>query len=175
MCEFDSDSSMQGLTFDICQTCWCKLGTWALQLTSLTDAKRVRSWLVTLSCQDRWCVLLSCWAYHFMYSLSRLNLFIRFITCHIHPSFVVQLNHWHFVLSWLPFHVPSHWWGCYIYIDIYYDKATAGVPLPGTGDTWLSRLQEAIGPSGYDSSHRRSVQTVVLYEAVSEIQLLGVY
>lgn len=56
-----------------------------------------------------------------------------------------------------------------------YDTATAGVPLPGTGDTWLSRLQEAIGPSGYDSSHRRSVQTVVLYEAVSEIQLLGVY
>ncbi|KAI2497447.1 hypothetical protein MHU86_17051 [Fragilaria crotonensis] len=48
---------------------------------------------------------------------------------------------------------------------MYNDTATAGVPLLGTGDTWLSRLQEAIGPSGYDSSHRRSVQTVVLYEA----------
>lgn len=47
------------------------------------------------------------------------------------------------------------------------DTATTGAAVQGSADTWLSRLQEAIGPSGYDSSHRRSVQTVVLYEAVS--------
>jgi hypothetical protein len=33
--------------------------------------------------------------------------------------------------------------------------------------TWESRLQDSLGPGGYENSMRRSLQTVILYEAVS--------
>ena len=44
---------------------------------------------------------------------------------------------------------------------------TATTGSSSTSDTWLSRVLEALGPSGYDASVRRSLQTVILYEAVS--------
>lgn len=36
--------------------------------------------------------------------------------------------------------------------------------------TWQERLKVAVGPRGYDGSMRRSVQTVLLYEALRCIE-----
>ena len=40
--------------------------------------------------------------------------------------------------------------------------------------TWESRLQDALGPGGYKNSMKRSLQTVILYEAVSSSPGTGV-
>ena len=61
----------------------------------------------------------------------------------------------------------------YAYVTNLISSFVASFSEMSTG-TWESRLQDALGPGGYKNSMKRSLQTVILYEAVSSSPGTGV-